>query len=128
MLRRPGPRSVLADRACRLAHPALPHGPETTLDLATPAPPTIGTSPYDIPIVLCGKDTVRATGTGDFPFGLKLQRAVTIDAISVRCISAASPGNLTVEIRQNGTAPSGASLAVAAANQVSGGTARTEVR
>lgn len=84
--------------------------------------PTAGTVPYDIPIVVCGKDTVRAVGTGDFPFGLKVQRAITVDAITVRCLTAAASGNLTVEIRKNGTAPSGASITIAAANQVAGDT------
>lgn len=83
--------------------------------------PTAGTSPYDLHIVVCSKDTVRASGTGDFPFGLKLQRAITATSVTVRAATADASGNLVVELRKNGTAVSGTSTTVAAANQVAGG-------
>ncbi|AHH16602.1 hypothetical protein NONO_c18020 [Nocardia nova SH22a] len=88
--------------------------------------PTAGTSPYDMHIVVCSKDTVRAaSGSGDFPFGLKLQRAVTVDSITLRANTADASGNLVVELRKNGSAVSGTSTTVAAANQVAGGTPNT---
>lgn len=84
--------------------------------------PTALTSPYDFSIVVCGKDTTRAAGTGDFPFGIKLQRAVSVESFVVRANTADASGNLVVELRKNGVALSGASTSVAAANQLTGGT------
>ena len=84
--------------------------------------PAVGTVPYDIYIAVCGKDTEREVGTGDFPFGLQLQRAITVSSVTVRCATADTSGNLTVELRKNGAAVSGTSTTVAAANQVAGST------
>ncbi|NEW27233.1 hypothetical protein [Nocardia cyriacigeorgica] len=84
--------------------------------------PTVGTVPYDLSIVVCGKDTTRAAGVGDFPFGIKLQRAATFTSITVRANTADASGNLVVELRKNGATVSGTSTSVAAANQVAGGT------
>ncbi|MFE3196277.1 hypothetical protein ACFXHA_45280 [Nocardia sp. NPDC059240] len=86
----------------------------------TPSP---GTVPYDLSIVVCGKDTVRAVGVGDFPFGVKLQRAATFTSWTIRAGGADASGNLVVEIRKNGTAVSPTStITVAAASQVAGAT------
>lgn len=85
--------------------------------------PSTGTSPYDLSIVTFGKSTTRATGTGDFPFGVKLQRAATFTSVTYRANTADASGNLVVELRKNGSAVSGSSATIAAANQVAGGTA-----
>ncbi len=77
----------------------------------------------DLSIVAFGANTTRATGTGDFPFGVKLQRAVTLSSVTYRVATADASGNLVVELRKNGSAVSGTSATVAAANQVTGGTA-----
>lgn len=80
------------------------------------------TVPYDLSLVAFGAATVRTTGTGDFPFGVKLQRAVTLTSVTYRCITASSSGNLVVELRKNGSTVAGSSATIAAANQVTGGT------
>lgn len=79
--------------------------------------------PYDLSVVSAGKDTTRATGTNDFPMGIKLQRAVTFTSVTYRANTADASGNSTFELRKNGVAVSGSSATVAAANQVAGGTA-----
>lgn len=84
--------------------------------------PTALTSPFDFSIVVCGKDTTRAaSSTGDFPFGIKLQRAIEVDAFTLRGVTADASGNLVVELRKNGSTVSGTSTSVAAANQITGG-------
>lgn len=84
--------------------------------------PTALTSPYDLSIVVCGKDTTRASSSaGDFPFGIKLQRNIEIDAFTIRATTADASGNLVVELRKNGSAVSGTSLSVAFGSQVAGG-------
>lgn len=85
--------------------------------------PTAGTSPYDLCIPAFGKGTTRASGTGDFPFGLKLQRAATFTSVTYRANTADASGNLVAELRKNGVALSGSSATITAANQVAGGTA-----
>lgn len=76
----------------------------------------------DMSIVAFGANTARATGTGDFPFGVQLQRAITFSSVTFRCATADASGNLVVELRKNGVAVSGTSTTIAAANQVTGGT------
>lgn len=83
--------------------------------------PTAGTSPYDFSIVVCGKTTVRAVGAGDFPFGIKLARACTVESFTVRADTADASGNLVVELRKNGAAVAGTSTSTAAASQVTPG-------
>ncbi len=86
--------------------------------------PTAGTSPYDLSITVCGKDTVRASpSTGDFPHGVRLSRAATFTEAVYRGVTPDASGNLVVELRKNGVAVSGSSATIAAANQVAGGTA-----
>jgi len=77
----------------------------------------------DLSIVAFGANTTRAAGTGDFPFGTRLQRAVTFTSVTYRAATADASGNLVVELRKNGVALSGSSATIAAASQVSGGTA-----
>lgn len=76
----------------------------------------------DLSVVAFGKDTTRAAGTGDNPFGVKLQRAVTFSSVTYRVATADASGNLVVELRKNGSAVSGTSTTIAAASQVAGGT------
>lgn len=85
--------------------------------------PTAAGQVADLSIVAFGSSTTRATGTGDFPFGVKLQRAVTFSSVTYRVATADASGNLVVELRKNGVAVSGSSATIAAASQVTGGTA-----
>ncbi len=79
--------------------------------------------PYDFTIVGFGAVSTRAVGAGDFAIGIKLQRACTLTSVTYRVNTADASGNLVVELRKNGSAVSGSSATIAAANQVSGGTA-----
>ena len=72
-------------------------------------------------MIVFGSTTARATGSGDNPFGVKVKRPMTISEFSVRCATADASGNLTVGLYKNGTAISGATVTVAAASQVAGG-------
>lgn len=114
-------RSVLTAADAPTARTAI--GAVSTSDarLSDTRTPTAGTSPYDFSVVVCGKDTTRAAGTGDFPFGIKLQRAISVESFTVRGNTAASSGDLVVELRKNGVAVTGTSTSVPAANQVTGG-------
>lgn len=85
--------------------------------------PTAANQVADLSIVAFGANTARATGTGDFSFGVKLQRAVTLSSVTYRAATADASGNLVVELRKNGSTVSGSSATIAAANQVAGGTA-----
>lgn len=76
----------------------------------------------DVSVVAFGASTTRATGTGDFPFGIKLQRAVTFSSVTFRVATADASGNLIVELRKNGSTVTGTSTTIAAAAQVTGGT------
>ncbi|GAC71048.1 hypothetical protein [Gordonia soli] len=78
--------------------------------------------PADISMIAVGKDTARAVGTGDNPFGVTVQRAIVIQAVTFRALTADASGNLIVELRKNGAAISGTSTTIAAANQVAGAT------
>ncbi len=92
----------------------------TGLRWAAPATPAV---PYDMSIVAFGPYTARvASSYGDFPFGIKLQRAVTFTSVTFRVNIADASGNLVVELRKNGATVSGSSTTIAAANQVAGGT------
>lgn len=76
----------------------------------------------DLSIVGFGASTARAVGTGDFPFGVKLQRAITFTSVTFRVATADASGNLVVELRKNGTQVAGSPTTIAAASQVAGGT------
>ena len=76
----------------------------------------------DVSIVGFGASTARAVGTGDFPFGVKLQRAITFTSVTFRAATADASGNLVVELRKNGSQVSGTPTTIAAASQVAGGT------
>jgi hypothetical protein len=81
---------------------------------------TITGLPYDLSFVGFGASTSRATGTGDNPMGIRLQRAATLTSVTFRCASADVSGNLVVQLDRNGSAISGTSTTIAAANQVAG--------
>lgn len=97
----------------------------TTTDsrLSDARTPTAAGQVADLSIVAFGASTTRAVGTGDFPFGIKLQRAITFTSVTYRVATADASGNLVVELRKNGVAVSGSSATIAAASQVAGGTA-----
>ena len=84
---------------------------------------TLTALPYDLSAVTFGYVTPRAVGTGDFPFGTKLQRACTLTSVTYRCNTADASGDLVVELRKNGVAVSGSAATIAAASQIAGGTA-----
>ena len=77
----------------------------------------------DVSIVAFGGGTARAASSyGDFPFGIKLQRAITFSSVTFRCATADASGDLVVELRKNGSQVSGTPTTIAAADQVAGGT------
>ena len=78
--------------------------------------------PADISLITFGKDSVRAVGTGDNPFGVKVRRAIQIKSIYYRALTADASGNLVVELRNNGSTISSTSATIAAASQVTGST------
>jgi len=98
----------------------------TTPALGTPASGTLTSCTgqvADVSIVAFGASTARAASSyGDFPFGIKLQRAVTFSSVTFRVATADASGNLVVELRKNGTQVSGTPTTIAAASQVAGGT------
>ena len=55
--------------------------------------------------------------------GIKVQRACSFTSVTYRVNTPDSSGNLVVELRKNGVQLSGSSATIAAANQVTGGTA-----
>src|SRR5487761_1336986 len=83
-----------------------------------------GIVPYDLSVVGFAKGTTRAAGTGDFPMGIKLQRAVTFTSVTYRANTADASGNLVVKLQKNAsdTGMTGSSVSIAAASQVAGGT------
>jgi len=82
------------------------------------------TMPYGLSIVAFGAISLRlASSYGDFPMGIKVQRACSFTSVTYRVNTADSSGNLVVELRKNGVQLSGSSATIAAANQVAGGTA-----
>lgn len=109
-----------------LTSPTLNSPTLTTPVLGTPSSGNLAScvgQVADVSLVGFSKDTTRATGTGDNPFGVKLQRAVTFTSVTYRAATADASGNLVVELRKNGVAVSGSAATIAAANQVAGGTA-----
>lgn len=109
----------------RLSDPRIPiDGSVGTAKIAsgavTAAKIAAGALPSDLSLIVFGKDSPRATGVGDNPFGHKCQRAITIKGFDVQCLTADASGSLVVELRKNGTPVAGTSHAVAAADQVAG--------
>lgn len=80
----------------------------------------LATTPNDMALIVCGKDTARAVGSGDNPFGVTASRAMTIKSVRYRALTADASGNLVVELRKNGVQISGTSDTIAAASQVAG--------
>lgn len=74
----------------------------------------------DIAIGAFAPITTRAVGLGDGVMGQRLLRATTFTAVYYRCYTADASGNLVVGLRKNGSAISGTSATIAAANQVAG--------
>ena len=66
--------------------------------------------------------TTRATGLGQNPMGTKLANPIMVKTITYRCGTADASGSSTFEIRKNGSAVSGTSATITAANQVAGST------
>lgn len=76
----------------------------------------------DVSIVAFAAGTTRAVGTGDYPFGIKLQRPITFSSVTFRVATADASGTLTAQLQKNGTAVAGTATSMDAASQVSGGT------
>lgn len=76
----------------------------------------------DVSLVAFASGTTRAVGSGDNPFGIKLQRPVTFSSVTFRAATADGSGNLVVELQKNGVTVTGSSTTIAAASQVAGGT------
>ena len=85
--------------------------------------PTAAGQVADLSIVAFGANTARAASSyGDFPFGVKLQRAITFTSVTFRVATADASGSLVVELRKNGTQVSGTPTTIAYGSQVAGGT------
>ena len=78
--------------------------------------------PNDVNIVAFGKDTTRAAGTGDNPFGVKLKRATTFTEVTFRGATADASGSGVYKIQKNGVDVSGMTATVAFGSQIAGGT------
>ena len=102
----------------------LASGVQSSLDKADTALQSV-VIPADMSVIAFGKDTVRAAGLGDNPFGVKVRRAVRIKTVHYRALTADASGNLVVELRKNGSVISGSSVTVAAASQVAGSASST---
>lgn len=76
--------------------------------------------PYDMQIFAAAKDTTRAVGLLDNPFGIRISQACQISSVNYRSLTADASGNLVVELRKNGTTITGTPATIAAANQVAG--------
>ncbi|TPG52342.1 hypothetical protein EAH77_25190, partial [Ewingella americana] len=113
-------RDVLKAADAAAGRTAIGAASSTDARLSDTRTPTVGTVPYDITFV--AQSGNRATGLGDVPAGIKLRRAVTFSEVLFHCDTADASGNLVVEVRKNGSAVSGTSTTIAAANQVAGGT------
>jgi hypothetical protein len=79
--------------------------------------------PYPISIIAFGKDTTRAAGTGDNPFGIKIQDACVFTSITFRVAGADASGSGVYKVQKNGVDVSGMTATVAFGSQVAGGTA-----
>lgn len=77
----------------------------------------------DMSIVCAAAGTTRAVGTNDFPFGVQVQRSITLSSVTYRVATADGSGSMTVELRKNGATLSGSAATVAYGSQVVGGTA-----
>lgn len=95
---------------------------QSSLTLANSALQNLSGSPYDLSIMAFAATSVRAAGSGDNPFGIKLQRGCRLTSVTFRGVTADGSGSMTVQLLRNGTAITGTSTTIAAANQVSGGT------
>lgn len=102
----------------------LASGVQASLDKADTALQSV-TIPADMSVIAFGKDTVRAAGLGDNPFGVKLRRAVRIKTVHFRCLTADASGNLVVRLVRNGGAITISAVTIAAANQVAGAVSGT---
>lgn len=80
---------------------------------------TITGLPYDLHLAGVNSTTARATGVPD-PMGIAIQRAATLTKVTFRCATADVSGNLVVQLNRNGSAISGTSTTISAANQVAG--------
>jgi len=76
--------------------------------------------PYDYSFLAVGPANTRAVGAGDNALGVRVPRAVTLQAVFFRCSTADASGNLVVELRKNGAQIAGTPTTIAAASQVAG--------
>lgn len=102
----------------------LASGVQASLDKADTALQSV-VIPADMSVIAFGKDTVRAAGLGDNPFGVKVRRAVRLKTVHFRALTADASGNLVVRLNRNGSAITISAVTIAAANQVAGGVSGT---
>jgi hypothetical protein len=111
--------SALADAAAlRVAAAITTIGSSIVTAVDAPAARTaLGIAyPYDMHIPVFIKGSTRALGTGEFPQGIKLRRAITVQSISVRGDTAGASGNLVVELQKNGVTIAASATAVTLSN------------
>ena len=77
----------------------------------------------DMSIVCAAAGTVRATGVNDFPFGVQVQRPITLTSVTYRAATADASGSMSVELRKNGTTLAGSGATIAYGSQITGGSA-----
>ena len=76
--------------------------------------------PYDFSYLAIGPNNLRTVGAGDNPLGVRIPRAVTIQGVFYRCVTADGSGSLTVELRRNGSQIAGTSVTIPNTAQVGG--------
>ena len=76
--------------------------------------------PSDFVYVVCGDDTTRATGLGDFTVGQYVGRAFTLTKVVYQFDTADASGNTSVEVQRNGSQVTSSNVTVSAANQADG--------
>lgn len=80
---------------------------------------TLTLVPADISLIAFGRDSRRSAGTGDFPFGLLIQRPISAVRVTYRMLSADAGGSTVVELRKNGVQLAGSRATIAAGSQLS---------
>lgn len=76
--------------------------------------------PYDYSFLAVGPVNTRAVGASDNSLGVRVPRAITLQAVFFRCATADASGNLVVELRKNGAQIAGTSVTIASGSQVAG--------
>lgn len=81
--------------------------------------------PYDLSFIAFGFSTFRAVGTGDNPWGIRVQRACTLTSVTFRQYGPDASGTTVVELRRNGSTITGSSTSMVTGTYPPGGTPTT---